>query len=78
MEFDKKLWEKAIKIKCALDSLYSSCGYVINKTYIKEKLPKDVLNCIDVERICSIENNLMQTELFIIYETLRLSQTKHK
>ena len=76
MEFNKELWNKSEKILNAISGMYSCCGDTVCRKGIKKNVSVDILNNIEFSRIKDIDYDFNATLTFIIYETLRLSQTK--
>ncbi len=76
MKFDKKLMERTEKIFRALDSIHSCCGDMICRSIINREMPEELIKAMP--DIMALRYQYRDTMKFIIYETLRLSQTRKK
>lgn len=64
------------KILTSIHTLYDCCGELICDIETKKKLPKELLKELSSIKVLYMDH--YDTALLIVYETLRLSQTKKK
>lgn len=76
MGFDKELMKKARKIYQSILTLYSCCGEIICADETKSRLNKELKEELPAIKTLYMEHD--DSTVLIIYETLRLSQTKKK